>query len=398
MDLISRAVVNHHVRVGYLAAQLAGDVGLSAEVQRDLLVAGLLHDAGALSLKSRLDALQFEHDGMAHAEAGYRLLRPYQRLRRVARYVRLHHTPYRELARNPDSPAEANILSLADRIDVLIERGAPLSIQIEHIRSRIQSQSGLALDPRLVEAFLDHRPGDAFWLGAEQPNKALCTPAPERLEQERLGVEEVLDLSRLFSQIIDFRSRFTATHSSGVAATAVALARLVGFGDREQLFMHIAGNLHDLGKLAVPAEVLDKPGALDDREWELMRDHALYTHQVLADLQGLESVAKWAGEHHERLDGKGYPFGLGKWDLSMGSRIVAVADVFTAVTEDRPYRNGMNRADALGVLEGLAASALDRGVVDMLWKNFDEINEIRHDAQFEAARLFAAFGAGKEAA
>ncbi|MGE4293341.1 MAG: HD-GYP domain-containing protein [Desulfovibrio sp.] len=397
MDLISRAVVNHHLRVGYFAAQLAGDVGLAADVQRDLLVAGLLHDAGALSLKSRLDALQFEHDGVAHAEAGYRLLRPYERLRRVAQYVRLHHTPYRELSNRPDFLPEANILFLADRIDALIERGVPLPIQVEHIRSRIQSQSGLSIDPRLAEAFLDHRPGDAFWRGADHPDRELHTSAPEHLEQERLDAREVLELSRLFSQIIDFRSRFTSTHSSGVAATAVVLADKIGFGEREQLFMRIAGNLHDLGKLAVPAEVLDKPGPLNDREWQVMRDHALHTHRVLEDLQGLESVAKWAGEHHERLDGGGYPFGLGKWDLSMGSRIMSVADVFTAVAEDRPYRAGMNRQDALGVLEEQAVSGLDSEVVSLLWTNYEEINAVRQEAQFDAARAFAAFGSSGEA-
>lgn len=392
MDLISRAVVNHHIRVGYFAAQLAGDMGLPPDVQRDLLMAGLLHDAGALSLKSRLDALQFEHDGMAHAEAGYRLLYPYARLRRVALYVRLHHMPYREMLQRPELPPEANILCLADRIDVLVDRETSLPPQIESIRERIRTQAGHSLAPTYVQAFLDHLPGDDFWRGAEHPDQELHTSAPERLEQERLDAAEVLKLSQLFSQIIDFRSRFTSTHSSGVAATAVALARMVGFTEREQLLMRVAGNLHDLGKLAVPAEVLNKPGRLDALEWQLMRDHALYTHRVLADLRGLESVAKWAGEHHERLDAKGYPFELGKWDLSMGSRIVAVADVFTAVTEDRPYRRGMHRADVLGVLEELAVSALDREVVNLLWENYDEINMLRSEAQQRAARVFADFG------
>lgn len=393
MDLISKAVVNHHFRVGYFAARLAGDLGLTPDVQRDLLVAGLLHDAGALSLKSRLDALQFEHDGSAHAEAGYRLLRPYARLRRVARYVRLHHTAYTEIGRVSLDLPEANILCLADRIDVLIERGAPLSLQIEHIRERIRSQAGRSLDPRYVEAFLAHAPGDDFWLDAERPDRCLRTPAPERLECEALGVRELQELSRLFSRIIDFRSHFTSTHSSGVAATAVSLARMAGFSEREQRLMRIAGNLHDLGKLAVPAEVLDKPGPLDEGEWRLMRDHALYTHQVLADLRGLESVARWAGEHHERLDGRGYPFGLRAAELSTGSRIVAVADVFTAVTENRPYRAGMDRTGALGVLEELAADALDPELVALLRDNYEEINEIRSEAQAAAARAFLDFGA-----
>lgn len=398
MDLVSRAVVNHHLRVGYFASALATEAGLPEEAQRDLLVAGLLHDAGALSLKNRLDALQFESDGLAHAEAGYRLLRPYPRLQRVAEYVRLHHTPYRELGADGEwVPEGTGILTLADRIDVLIDRGVPVRMQVEDIRRRIKAQAGRMLDPAHVDLFLRYGADSEFWVGAEQPDRQLREMTTPSLQRELLGLDEVLTLSGLFSRIIDFRSRFTSTHSSGVAECATALARMVGFAGEEQKIMRVAGNLHDLGKLAVPAEILDKPGPLDTKEWRIMRDHAYYTQQVLSDLPGLESIAKWAGEHHERLDGQGYPHGMGKWELSMGSRIVAVADVFTAVTEDRPYRSGMNRNGVLAVLEELSGVALDQEVVQLLRDHYEEINALRRTAQEKAAHAFAVFDASEDA-
>lgn len=391
MDLVSKAVVDHHVRVGYFAFRLATDAGFSCGVCRDLLVAGLLHDAGALSLTSRLDALQFEHDGTVHAEAGYRLLRPYPRLRRPAEYVRLHHTSYLDMREMSEVLPGAGILQLADRVDALIDRGGPLHMQIQSIRERIRLQAGRLLDPEHVDLFLSYAPEHTFWTEAERPQERLRSMASSQLPPEMLEPPEVLELSLLFSQIIDFRSRFTSTHSSGVAECATVLARMIGFDDQRLRLMRVAGNLHDLGKLAVPREILDKPGLLDEREWQIMRDHAMYTEQVLADLPGMERIARWAGDHHERLDGRGYPSGLGSDELSLGSRIVAVADVFTALSEDRPYRAGMQQSDVLNVMRDMAGTALDGDVVALLDRNHEEINGLRRAAQQRAARLFSGF-------
>lgn len=391
MDLISTAVVNHHTRVGYVAVRLGEMLGLDPHERFDLLVAGLLHDVGALSLKSRLDALQFETDGVLHSEAGYRLIKGQPRLRRVSRLVRHHHTNARSLERMSDAEPLSNVLNLADRVDVLVRRNAPLAVQISGIRERLRQAGPQVFRPEYLEAFLHLSDDKDFLAKADKPGIYIHEVAAA-LPDVQLGLDELYEFSHLFSQIIDFRSRFTATHSSGVAATADWLAAGAGFDPTERRLMTIAGNLHDLGKLAVPMELLEKPAPLSREEFERIKLHALYSHDVLVDVAGLEQVRDWTGNHHERMDGAGYPYGVDSSHLGLGDRILAVADVFTAITEDRPYRAGMEKDQAAGVLRCMVASnALDSCMVGELLMRFDEANEVRVAAQQQALGRFQAF-------
>jgi HD-GYP domain-containing protein (c-di-GMP phosphodiesterase class II) len=147
----------------------------------------------------------------------------------------------------------------------------------------------------------------------------------------------------------------------------------------------ISGLLHDLGKLAVPAEILEKPGVLTIDELALIRCHTYFTRRALENIQSFDSITPWSANHHERIDGKGYPDHLGDENLSHGSRIMAVSDVFTAVTENRPYRAGMDRQSVQKVLNSMVSqSALDPEIVDLLIRNFDEIHAVCDEAQTEA--------------
>ncbi|MGE4552082.1 MAG: HD-GYP domain-containing protein [Desulfovibrionaceae bacterium] len=391
LDLVSPAVADHHLRVGYVAGRLGAAVGLPEPRRRDLMLAGLMHDVGALSLQSRLDALRFEADGKRHAEAGWRLLRMYPHLDRAGEFVRHHHDSWTEVQAAGVAP-ELNLLNLADRVDVLIRRGQPVAPQAEAVRRRILRLSGRGFRPEYVEAFQDLADREEFWAHCEAPAAHLDAAAPPLLLAERLSFDETLAFARLFARIIDFRSAYTASHSSGVAEVAAWLGERAGMGPEARELLHMAGYLHDIGKLAVPAEILDKPGCLTGEEWERMRRHAAYSGDVLGEVPGLELVCRWAASHHERLDGGGYPLGLRGPELDLGSRIVAAADVFTAITEDRPYRCGMPAEDARAVLAHVAEKGLDRAVVGLLLDGFDEVDELRRQAQVSVRDSFLTLG------
>jgi HD-GYP domain-containing protein (c-di-GMP phosphodiesterase class II) len=176
-----------------------------------------------------------------------------------------------------------------------------------------------------------------------------------------------------------------------VTAVAATLAQLFGFSEDECQMMQVAGYLHDLGKLAVPEAILEKPGRLSPEEYCIIKAHTYYSFKILDTLSELEVINTWASYHHERLDGKGYPFCLQAENLSMGSRIMAVADVFTAITEDRPYRQALARPDALRVLYRMSQDkALDEDVVAVLQDRFDDINSVRMAAQADAAKEYHA--------
>ncbi len=392
LDLISPALVNHHKRVAYIADSIARELGMPEEERVNLLLAGALHDTGALSLKERLDALQFEiAEPLKHAEQGYVLLKRFKPFQKMSAIVRFHHTYWErgrgEEFQNMKVPLASHILHLADRVSVLLSENNILG-QVRNIRDNINKHKGTMFVPELVEAFDNISARECFWLDCISPylTDILARRAPTHYVE--LKGELLFQLAKLFSRVIDFRSRFTATHSSGVAACASVLARLAGFSEKECLMIEISGYLHDLGKLAVPPEILEKPSKLNSNEFNQIKSHTYYTFRVLETIPGLKEINTWASFHHERLDGRGYPFHCKSDELSLGSRILSVADVFTAITEDRPYRKGMGSNEARRVLQQMAGGALDPYIVSILNSNFNKVDEARRAAQLAAEREY----------
>jgi len=387
MDLVSKMVVNHQKRVSYIALRLAAELGLPIQEQNELIMAGALHDCGTFSLKEKQDILQFDTQMLCgHAEIGYQLLKNFPPLKKAALLVRYHHLPWQqgrgsELDGDP-VPLGSHILHLADRVDILVDKDREILGQVRGIRQKIRERSGSQFIPSLVEAFGGLSSKEYFWLDLSSPflDSILLRRGP--MSTIELGWNDLMGLTNLFCQIIDFRSPFTATHSSGVAATAEALSQLAGFSELESRMMKIAGFLHDLGKLVIPSEILEKRTKLTESEFNLIRSHSLYTYRILENISDLSTINAWGSLHHERLDGKGYPFHYQEKDLPLGSRIMAVADVFTAVNEDRPYRKGMAKDGVLLILREMARNmGLDPAMVSMLERHYDDVNTLRIRAQ-----------------
>lgn len=262
LDLVSPAVVGHHRRVAAIATALGRRLNLPPADITDLRLAALLHDVGAFSLKSRLDALVFDTNDLDHAETGWRLLRALPRLERPARLVRWHHTRFDDFGDILDDPRTlllGNLLNLADRVDVSLRRDRDLDTEARATIRRIGMLRGRTFDPETLRALDDTIAGNdldpEFWHGAVRDARCTADCLELSLEDGEIPV-----FSRAFSQVIDFRSRFTATHSRGVAAVAHALAGLEGLPGDIRARVLLAGDLHDLGKLAVPTEILEKPG------------------------------------------------------------------------------------------------------------------------------------------
>ena len=157
-----------------------------------------------------------------------------------------------------------------------------------------------------------------------------------------------------------YKSPFTSTHSMGVAADAEKLARYMGFEESTAQKMYLAGALHDIGKVAIGNEILEKPGRLTDEEFKTMKHHAAYTYYILSEIDDFAEIRNWAAFHHERLDGTGYPFGKTAAELNTQERIMACVDIYQALTESRPYKQGMPHEKAIGILRDMA----DKGWID----------------------------------
>ena len=401
-DLAHPLLGRHHVMVAYVAGRIAETMGLESEDETAAVLGGMLHDIGAVGVTERLDALHFEvGEEQRHSELTYRLLRDFESLAPAAEIARDHHVHWKDgrgASRDGRSvPLGSHILFLADRVCVGLQDDSDVLRLARRIRGRITEYSGRLFRPNVVEAFLDVAQSEAFWLDVTSPQLGSLLRRANRLRTVALDAPTLLGLSRVLSRIIDFRSPFTATHSAGVASTAEELARIAGFSRLEREKMAIAGYLHDLGKLAVPGEILDKPGALDPDEVRTIRRHTYHTYRILETVDGFQPIEEWAAFHHERLDGRGYPFRLSAERLGLGSRVMAVADVFTALTEDRPYRKAMPLPRAMGILESMTGSALDPTVVAGLRDNQVEIDGRRAEAQRRAGESFRRFRADLQA-
>ncbi len=378
LDLIAPSVVGHHKRVAYMATRLAAASGLSGELQARVGLAGALHDVGVLTreqVRTLHDPRVASDEDDGHGEFGDRLLASFEPTAPLAPLIRHHHVSWhRDRPETGRAPIESHILHLADRVDVQIRLDGEILGQVPGIVDGIVERSGTSFAPDLVDAFRQLAEQEGFWLDMVTPglDALLGGMLAGNSLDYALTFDNLLGISRLFSQIIDFRSRFTAAHSAGVAIVAQTLARELGFSPEDCDLMRLAGYLHDLGKLAVPAEILEKPGSLTQDELWVVRKHSYYTDKVLRTLSGFDTIRAWAASHHETLDQQGYPFRLGADRLDLGARVMAVADVFAAISEDRPYRLKMARAEVLEVFDGLsAARKLDPEVIGILLANQD---------------------------
>jgi putative nucleotidyltransferase with HDIG domain len=165
------------------------------------------------------------------------------------------------------------------------------------------------------------------------------------------------------ARAVDANSPWTAGHSERVTAISLQIASAMGLPKKELDLLHRAGLLHDLGKIGVPGFILDKPGKLTEEEWAVIREHPGKGALILEPIPAFREVVSLVAQHHERLDGSGYPLGLAGTDISLGARILAVADVYDAVISDRPYRAGWSLHDVTALIDSKANLAFDPKVV-----------------------------------
>ena len=184
---------------------------------------------------------------------------------------------------------------------------------------------------------------------------------PVILTGSQLPIGEIRKLTNVLSRIIDSKSRFTREHSKGLSEKAGIMAEFYKKSDEERSCLRIAADLHDLGKLAVSNSILDKPGKLDLYEIDEMQQHTYLTRQSLQEINGFENITEWASNHHEKLNGTGYPYRKKGCELDSNSRLMACLDIYQALTEERPYRIALKHTEAMDILHKMQANGLIDG-------------------------------------
>jgi HD-GYP domain-containing protein (c-di-GMP phosphodiesterase class II) len=391
-DLILPSLNNHHKKVAYISENIAKEMGISGDEIQDIIFASMLHDIGAFATKEHMDIMSFDGDRKdlnRHSNIGYELLKGFEPLEKAATLIKHHHIDYSESNRNV--PIGSYIIHLADRTSVLFDERRETCEQIPEISTRMKTRRK-DFHPEVYDTLQKLTKSELFCVEATALVNSADMQSNISPSGRIISMRMLRDFAETIAQLVDFRSKFTATHSSGVAAVAKELSILLGLPDRECKMVEIAGFLHDLGKLSVPNEVIEKMDELSPLEVNVIRKHPYYTLTVLKKIRGLERIAEWSAHHHERPDGKGYPFNIKGEQFSRQARIISVADITTALTEDRPYRPGMDKRKARSVLDGLMRSCgVDKEIADLASKHHSLINCVRESVQHEAQDKYNAF-------
>jgi len=254
-----------------------------------------------------------------------------------------------------DIPLFSRIMNLCQTLELFVTlNGVSDGFQV------LRERSGSWFDPELVRAAGELENDSDLWKLVEQDRVREAVMEMEPLSVSLYADEAKLDnVCEAFANVIDIKSPYTHSHSRGVTSIAVAICQRLALSEDQVTLVRRAALLHDIGKLSVPNNILDKPGKLTAAEWDTVRLHPYYTQRILERIRGFQDLAFLASSHHERLDGSGYFRNLRAAQIAPGARAIAVADVYDALSSKRPYRGALTKGEVFKIMAADVPHALD---------------------------------------
>ena len=374
----------HGKRVAYLALLMGEEAGYEEEELRDFIGCCLLHD-NALT--------EFIHDELSHSQMSQSISVELSHIAEQKRSKMEHdHSvigeqnirlmPFRTDVKNiilfhhenadgsgamgmtaSETTLKSQILRLADIIDTTSRLETMTIAEFEELRRFIQNRTGSMFSEEAVELFLKAVDYDKIVCLQE---KDILSCLREKLHEKILDYsdEEIRNIAGFFAKIVDYKSEFTQNHSRGVAQKAEMMAHYYGFDKEKAIRFYFAGAMHDIGKLVVVNDILEKPGKLTVDEFARMKNHAAATHYILSQIKEIADIVNWASNHHEKLNGNGYPQGLTAEEIGFEERVMACIDIYQALTEKRPYKDGMSHEQSISIMQDMVRKGeLDEKVV-----------------------------------
>lgn len=369
LDSVDPRLVDHGERVGYLVAKMLEARGGATEKQIvDCYVLGLLHDIGAYKTEEIGEMMRFESvDVWNHSIYGYLFLKTAGPMGNLADAVLCHHVNWNLLDQMPCEHRElANLLNLADRIETHLRvKGRPVRAE------QLEPQRGTRFLGDLIDLF--YQAEDRFHLQKHLTDGSFILDTERFMYQASYDMTTLIRYIQMVAYSIDFRSETTVTHTITTVSVSVELARLLEVSSYAKRQIYLGAYLHDLGKIVIPVEIIEKPGQLTPEEMEVMKTHVVYSGRIIRGFVS-EGIYKIATRHHEKLDGSGYPLGLKADQLSLPEQIVAVADIISALYGRRSYKEAFPKERVLSILKSMAEDGkISRLVTSVAIEHYDEI-------------------------
>ena len=389
VNLIDRDVQFHQEQTAYLSYMIAKQLDFDEDEVFFTVNSAFVHDIGSVIGSVSKEERETKEGKRRAAQFGASMMREIDGFQTTAEIVENVPNSYSACACKNLSERILKIsqtVHLAEYVSSAIKKDIPVLSQAARIKDSVIALRGTEFAPEIVDAFITVSRRECMWMDAAYDPGMLMSFVGHLRE---VPLEKLVIFTRFMSRMTDFRSSFTAMHSAGVAASARELAKYAGLPDDEIQKIEIAGNLHDIGKLRVPNDILEKPGKLTDEEFNIVKEHAYYTKMVLKDVEGFEQISDLAAYHHEKLNGNGYPYHLMAEQLDTGARIIAVADIFSAITEIRPYRSSMDREQVIKILDdSVQKGEISKEIVCLLKDHYDEINTVREEESRRAGKRY----------
>lgn len=375
-------IVEYHAkRVAWLCIQMGKYAGMTEEEISDMAVAALLHDNALNEYRSDYEngKLRPGVSGKDHCIAGEKSLQLIPGCDHLRGFIRGSILYHHECAdgtgpfglTDAQTPLSAQLIHIADEIDLEFSLGNYNPDGYENVAAYITEHIGTRFSKESADLLLSCLKESTLREISNENITALM------LDMKPINMSADKGIAELFARIIDYKSPFTKEHSIGIAEKAEHMANYYGYDEEKTHKLYMAGALHDIGKLFVNIDILEKPGRLDEHEYQHIQSHAYETYRLLSQIKGFEEIRDWASFHHEKLNGKGYPFGKTADDLNHEMRLLACLDIYQALTEDRPYKSGMTHAKAISILSELVEKGeLDGQIVTDIESVFADDSEL----------------------
>ncbi len=376
LSKIDPRLINHGERVGYIATMICKECKDRSDFDfSKLLVLCILHDIGAYKTNEIDDMLRFETETFFdHSLYGYLFLKNTSHLSEYAEALLYHHTDYSSaVMRNSRFANYAQIIHLADRADILMHSGkTDISI--------FRSLAGSQFNPDYVDALFSAE--EKYNLSQKIATEGYKPEFNELIKLVEIKSSEIMEYLMLLVYAIDFRSPYTVTHTADTTIISLETGKLLGLSEHDLQALYIGAFLHDIGKIAIPHSVLEKPGKLTPDEFEIIKKHIHEGEQILRGVVS-DEICDIALRHHEKLDGSGYSKGLAADQLTLPQRILAVADIFSALSQRRSYKEPFSKEKVVSILTGMKnMGLLCPLVIDTVCANYELIlgnTERSHD-------------------
>jgi HD-GYP domain-containing protein (c-di-GMP phosphodiesterase class II) len=358
------ASTHHGKRIAVLCSAMGRYLGLSEDDLSSLTSCALLHDNALTEyILSEREGWEQESNLKLHCQYGQRNADTLRFKSGIDGFILYHHEradgsgPYGK--KTGEFPLGAELIAIADLLDVSHHLQRTTPDQLPQLRKEIADNTGIIYTPIAAEAMLAVLDEDALLsLGDDRIHDAMNTLIPPWTIDTDSQV--MLNLAGFVSHIIDYKSAFTRRHSSGIADKVWIMGEYYGYDHTLLSELYLAASLHDIGKLTIPSQILEKPGKLDEQEFNIIKGHVFKTYELLDGIEGFEKIREWASNHHEKLDGSGYFFGKKAEELDFNSRLMACIDIYQAVSEERPYHPARDHKTTMAILYDMAG----KGYID----------------------------------